>query len=215
MRKKAIAYEFLVRLLIAVIALAFVVSIASRCFRITDEAEESFNRLADKIEEAQKWKQGESDSVRLDMDEGTFVLFFSHLHPRIQMSSNRGSVFFERPAICGENVGCVCLCRDHSAEYFDDHNSVFCENMRCREVGELNFQRPKIPNAQVMDFQGTYEWFFIGGAMIQRDFITLLSDDFKEEILEQQRIQAIYIEKGQGNLVGICRERGKCLNSNG
>ena len=66
--------EFLIRLIIAVVLVAIIISIASTCIGNTSEAKASFEELVEKVNTI---KEGELISMSLDMDKDTMIVLFN------------------------------------------------------------------------------------------------------------------------------------------
>lgn len=230
MRKKAIAYEFLVRLLIAVIALAFVVSIASRCFRVTDEAEESFNRLADKIEEARGEGEGWTDSVRVDMDETSALIGFSKNAKRVihldHVNEGRLS-HFNRPDKCESEKPCLCLCRNgwikeaskitergmESIIHPETKKTVqsyvhICEGkLLCHPFNNFDFLEKTTENIfapkEVLAKSNEFNLYDLYGGFVLVNSVSAIKTNFRS--IDERNI-AVYIQKKDNDTVGVCLE---------
>lgn len=122
-KKATTMYEFLVRLVIAVVFVLFAISLAKSLFSFSNEAEDSFYNLISLIEEVSQGKEGLTDSMALVMDKKTSILLFnkdSDYIKYIAVEENFLNKFFghkgkaeliEKPKNCPEDKSCICLCQ--------------------------------------------------------------------------------------------------------
>ena len=194
MRKKAIAYAFLVRLLIAVIAIVTVVIIATTLgkglFKKTAAAEESFEDFAVKVEEAKQWKENDLKKLRVDMDEDDSIWFFNKGSTDIQKTEGNKQTYVKRPSVseCSGKESCLCLCRKSSTKSIEGaYDELNCDELyKCKKVVNVTFKTP-----------ATDDLKYVGGLVIESDSAAM---------------KLVFVEKGSGNLIGICEERiSSCL----
>lgn len=242
MNKKAIAWAFIIRLTIAIILITAAVSFGASLFRQTDAATESFNRLVVKIESAKDWKKGEFDSTRLDMDEGTTIkgtaiYGFGKNSQAIERWIYRdekdlsGNVIgwerrfhVKRFDKCEDNKVCVCLCKKVGTEEWleKDQRDVCEKDPICHSIENIELDLV-IPQLKLI-FKGleppeTYPVEIRGGFVFYRAQIregAIGAPDPVRGLLAQNgvppRQTQIFIEKGPGEIVGVCvAGRGSCL----
>ncbi|MCK4589210.1 MAG: hypothetical protein KAT77_02120 [Nanoarchaeota archaeon] len=222
-----LSLKALVRLALAIILLIAAVMIGCEVFEWAigedKSAEEHFKeRLVPKVIEVAALEKPDFKSVSMTMEEDTFIVFFGNGHEKVYMYSPPESRFlgittiwsadhyFNRPAKCGDE-GCICLCLEYTREKIEgtkEDSNIFCKNSICETVGDFDFQRPAITSVGFYGETYRENYNFEGGAIIQRKFLTLLDAETGKEI-EQPQTSAIYIEKGPGNLIGICETREK------
>jgi len=152
MRKKAIAYAFLVRLLIAIIAIVTVIIIATTLgkglFKKTAAAGESFEDFAAKIEEIKLKDEPYLKKLRLDMDEDDSIWFFSKGFNDIQITESGSRTYVKRPAVseCSGKESCVCLCREYLTKDIEGaYDELICDELyKCKKVVNVTFKTPEI-----------------------------------------------------------------------
>ena len=207
----------IVRIALALILLFAAVSIGCELFDIIlnkgEKAEESFAKIIPKITKLSTSTEGSSQSASVTMKEKSYIAFFGAGHENIHMiSKSRYSFeaivdqYFIRPNVkeCTDTAkGCICLCLQYSTEEIEGTEfdvNIYCDSSICKEAGETDFSRPEITDASLMvESDLIADFYFEGGAIVQRDLFALG--------VKQQEIQAIFFEKGPGNLIGVCETR--------
>jgi hypothetical protein len=146
MNKKAdieIGWEFIVRLIIALVLAFSACAIATKFFRLSDEAQESYSNLITFIEDLDP---GELKSQPIRLDKQTALLGFEPNSTEIKIYYNvewgavsRKFVFQRLPA-CKTDKSCLCLCTEFertdavlNTGYFD------CKKAMCRNFDNLIF----------------------------------------------------------------------------
>ncbi len=142
--KKAIMYEFLVRLVIAILFVSAAVMIGRSFFRLSDTSLDSYYELVNSIKE-----QDEPIIAKpLIIDENTALIglnsgadFIKLIHSSRQ---NPFESYFYRPAQCEKGKACLCLCRDgwENAEMDGPHNvenEHVCEEIICNSFNSIDF----------------------------------------------------------------------------
>lgn len=126
-----IPLKFLVTMILAIVIFGPTLLMINRCFRLSDEADRSYDELLELIERIAEKEAGEFDSARLYMDDGTAVVFMSPGVEYTTLSAGwaeggaaqagtivellRGfnaRLLFKRPAGCRRDKSCVFLCRN-------------------------------------------------------------------------------------------------------
>ena len=138
--KKAIMYEFIVRLVIALVMVTSAILIGKSFFRLSDEALDSYNELVKEIGDI---KEGELRSMPLIMDKETAMIGFSKNSPSLKKIwwkyleglYLKREAYFKRPNSCSINNSCLCLCREGwESTYIDESTTEYsCEKIICND----------------------------------------------------------------------------------
>lgn len=135
---QGIAYEFLVRLTIAIVLVITAIVIAQRLFSVSQGALASFEGLSNKI-----GKLGPEDSSThtLRMDETAAVIGFVQNSEELtfQYDNNKFQAKYLRPAACPSGKACLCLCPGG----FIPEVKLSCKKTPiCRTFSTINFHTP-------------------------------------------------------------------------
>ncbi|MBW2996277.1 hypothetical protein KY332_03180 [Candidatus Woesearchaeota archaeon] len=167
MKKKAIMYEFLVRLIIAVLMVTAAIIIGKSFFRLTSEGMNSYHKLVGVIEDIEP---PELKSTSLAMDKETMIVVFNENIDPIVADSEvaykpgiaalpapysllNSKVQVSRPASCDINQNCVCLIRDvEKTGNVYDLLTVKYEEAVCNPV-EHTFMQGDIENGRIVIYR--------------------------------------------------------------
>jgi len=146
--KKAIMYEFLVRLVIALIFIFGAFYIVKSIFRLSSTAEESFNKLVTMIDN--NIPEGQTTTMTLSMDQGTAIALFNpnaneiNFGVKIEIKPTGGfgtvgtfstsyqtvNYILKRPETCSPSSSCACLCKKVEAK----NNELSCLKSICKTI---------------------------------------------------------------------------------
>ena len=150
MNKKAIMYEFLVRMIIALVMIVAAIAIGRSFFRISNQGTNSFNEFVGIL---QNIEDGSQESMTLAMDKGTAIIGFGQGATQVIRANYPGTgnqypptlktcatnqechSFVNRPPSCPIDIACVCICKD----YIENKFKVGCEDTTCQEIRGRNF----------------------------------------------------------------------------
>ncbi len=149
--KKAIMMKFLVTVILAIIIFAPACVFLSKFFRLSEQAENSFNEFTTFLTGFVQGKK-EKDSFLLKIDAGTAVVYFEpqqeqvHLYVQglgtLGFKSSQGGhadAYFKRPDTCTDtSKGCLCLFQEVEGElkYLPD-----VDRERCTTAGQCGLAR--------------------------------------------------------------------------
>ena len=129
MNKKAIVTEALVRIVIAIVALAVVGTILVQCYNklAYSDAEKRFDTFVDVI---RSLKDGETKQQMLSLDEKGALIGFTKNSDAILFDATSDSQW-PRPAICAKGESCVCICSN--LRYKGEN--LFCDgSLKCSKL---------------------------------------------------------------------------------
>jgi len=222
--KKGLMLEFLVRLMIAIIMITTVAYFAKDfLFRLSDEAEISFNELVDTIKDTENWEDEETRAFRLVMDKKSIVgifgegdVYFYVTFYDINGDKATGHFVLRKPPQCKGDGQCACLCKDYDKDTTYFHNvfssrpepdsSFSCEKAICREI-PASIKVYGFPPTVTLDAKGRVVpeiMMSVGGVLFTRDVdISAYVTTDSVVSIGGMRYRSIYIEKYYGGL-GVC-----------
>ncbi|MDO8656075.1 MAG: hypothetical protein Q7K45_02450, partial [Nanoarchaeota archaeon] len=129
--KRAIVLKFLVTVILAIIIFAPACVFLSKFFRLSEQAEGSFNEFTTALTNLNQGKK-EKDSFLLKIDAKTAVVYFEPNQEKVFLfiegtGSDRagsGDVYFTRPNQCSDKIkSCLCLFQDVEGDrkYVDEN----------------------------------------------------------------------------------------------
>lgn len=142
--KKAIMMKFLVTVILAIIIFAPACLFLSKSFRLSEQAEGSFNEFTTTLASFNEGKK-EKDSFLLKIDAKTAMVYFEHNQEKVFLfiegtgsdRANSGDVYFTRPTQCSDTTkSCLCLFQEVQGDrkFVDDNRkrcstqSIGCDN---------------------------------------------------------------------------------------
>lgn len=145
--KKGIMVEALVIIIItSIMAVSILISVKS-CFRLTSQAEQSFNKLVELIERV--YREGGTESMRLIMDRKTALIGFTSDADKVvhQDLLNTKNHYLDRPTSCESNKACLCLCtsisRGSDEPSLDEERywnyEYECKKIKCNSFKSIDF----------------------------------------------------------------------------
>lgn len=204
-KKKGFMFEFLVRLIIALVFLFGALFILKSMFRLSSTAEESFNELAELIDTIE---EDNRMSIALVMDKGTAIAIFNKDKKGLYFQtgrffSGRGvndvwlpeghTYYMKKPTDqCLDYSACICLCK--KVEMTSE--GVLCQKNTCKNIK---------PNTMPMYDQRNPESdasvdFTKDGLIIFRDV-----DIFRSGTIENPRAKTTYVTEHNG-FVAVCQK---------
>lgn len=231
MNNKAIAYEFLLRLIIAILFVIAAIYIAKSSFRLTDAATNSYIKLQNKIIEiGEPGNNGKKIQIGIDMDKNTAIFGFSKNSQEIERLISGKNInvlceadktqscraFLKRPESCEKGKSCICFCR----EYEVDSTSIvpLITKMHCK----LQPKCKSFDNMNLWDFYQSKHLSFYPESLskpgedhlISGGFIIARTDKDPNGLLIQNamppRTRELTIQNYNG-LVAIC-QLDECVN---
>jgi hypothetical protein len=146
--KRGIAWSFLVMLVIGVILFILVTSWTSSLFRLSDQGLESFNHLANTVENVAKGSGEVLETINLRLDRGTVLAVFPKDTTQLTLHITDAvlKIQMDRPAKCETGKPCICLCQEPGWD--NTHPTLYnipCNNNFCRSFEQ--------PTGKTFDFK--------------------------------------------------------------
>ncbi|MBD3249771.1 hypothetical protein GF336_07025 [Candidatus Woesearchaeota archaeon] len=193
-------YEFLVRLVVALLFVVAAVMIGRSFFRLTDNSFESFNEINAEINSMEEG----IEAKKLVLDEHTALLGFLPNEEMIKVTyplslDIRTKLFlFKRPPSCHIDKACLCLCTKIKKEEYDEKQST--EDYECTEYSCKNYDTMIFKDEMCLDKEENCVKSVEGGYAA----INALPYDYKgHSETNDPRTRSIYIENYKGTK-GIC-----------
>jgi len=207
-KKGAIFYEYLVRILIAIIVVIAACSIGQQFFRLSSEGRQAFGDL---VGDLRGLRSGDFLPVDFVLDDGSALLGFTRLSQKIvySQSKSRPGAFFDRPSLCLSNRSCLCLCRKGfglpvSTSSVSSSQRLVCaeDGLVCESFADFDFLS-EVSKASFFKEFHSGDYSFSGGFMYERGSASNLPR-------AESRSFSVYLQR-EGDLVGLCGYRSGCL----
>jgi len=126
MNKKGsnISLNFVVGILLAIIIFVPLLSIMSRCTRLSADAQQSFEEMSAKLLSAEI---GDVVPLKIDLDKSTRIVIFNSKTDKVFYKENADYTVcnaddknVKRPKSCLEGTSCTCLCRKDGSDTCED-----------------------------------------------------------------------------------------------
>lgn len=207
MNRKALAYEFLLRLIIAILFVSAAIYIGKSLFRLTDSGLDSFNKF---VFTADNLKDGQFKELGVDFDKGTAIIGFSEDAEKFESSSifdKFDKAILKKPQNSECKSGaCICLCRKSSYENLNTRApELVCESITCNKLGSgLDIIDIYETENELLKIQVTWKGGFVYGRDIKATINGL--NDYRP------RTRVLRIENYQ-NIIAVCpAEKKECLS---
>ena len=213
MNKKAIAYEFLLRLIIAILFVGAALYIGKSLFRLTGSGFDSYLGF---VSEANRLENGQFKELGVDFDKNTAIIGFSKDAEQFECYNcispsvdNKPRAIFKKPIKpeC-KNRACICLCREGLSDKESGATTEFsCSSLTCRNLKD-DLDVIDIYDA-TKENQPGLKAFWKGGFVYGRDIKAALNN--MENYLPRTRVLRI---ENYNNLIVACSSGKKeCLSS--
>ena len=167
--------EFLVRLIIAIILVAFALGIGGiiyhSFFSTSAAAAESFQGLSNLMSGL---KAGDSRSYILEMDQGAAIIGFVKNSDQLTFDSRDIKAAFARPPECPRDSTCLCFCTESfgldPANTNPSMPAVTCRGkLSCKLFSDITFPSP-LSKSQFISQRSApdFDYTFYGGFIIRR-----------------------------------------------
>lgn len=221
MNNRAIAYEFLLRIILAILFVGGAIyigsSIGKSFFRLTGSGLDSFIDFAYDVTNLEN---GQYKDISVDFDKGTAIIGFSKdakqfechkcLSTNVDPESEFPTAFFKKPQNeeCKDSA-CICLCRKGLADddVAEGVKSFSCEHLICRALNNLNIIDEYSAAGMLSDFINPY---WKGGFVYGRNMGIELSNLASNYAKNTPRTIHLRAENYM-NFISVCQEE-KCFS---
>ncbi len=186
---------FVIEIIIIIVILGLAFYKLAQFFGLykTERGFETYNELTAAITDMKFESPGSRKSVLAAIDKQSAIMGFAKDSNGVALvdAVSLASLVAARPAKCEQGKACVCICRDYEMAWTAIAAGFKCnEDLICTRFDNITF-----PYKMKEEDYGT-DYGVEGGFFIGRDPLLLGAD--------ADRYSSIFVEKGIGNLIGIC-----------
>lgn len=211
--KKGIAYEFLLKLIFAIILVLLVVVIFKGCFRLSDQGVQSFNELVNNVDEMSLLAGDALDSMPLRIDKLTYILAFNNEVDFISAIEINSIVeIFLRPTNCDKDKSCLCLCQECDRTWQDREEGEtelvieYGEEIDKQDINDFKYYSFHTGKMFCKEFDDVKFIEYANGKGAPADWKNPKGGSILQRNVEEPRLRTAYIEK-YGDYIGICFEQ--------
>jgi hypothetical protein len=218
--------ESLVRLVVAIILLVVVIAIAAQLLSVKDTtATDRFFDLVDLIDDIGREQPGAFADLTLVMDKESAIIGFARNAGEVSFERTSfrpdGSKFikansvFPRPqsSECGDEGACLCLCQEFTTDADpgrDSHAELRCAGkLICKVLSTELPVAPFLSQFKLTFPDPDYNYYYTGGFY----FKGFGQEPTSRYVPAVPRRSLIFVEKGKGDLVGLCFEEPPCFTN--
>jgi hypothetical protein len=209
MNKKAQFYEWIARLVIALILVFIAWSFASNIIKTIDESEQTFRELQELFEST---PDGEIKGTNIVLNEDTGLMGFKAKTPNIVFYDQNKfrTLYFTRPDSCEYDKACLCLCNKELEQTSykqvkNQHEFIFkCTEPTCHSFEKIDFIdkiSEKTYNIQV---------FSMLGYTIENGFVFFRHDGNRYYPVTEAKRSELYVKNEKNNFL-VCFGGPDCI----
>lgn len=212
--------HFLISLLLCLIIFIPACYMASKLFRVSEQAQDNFSEFVKALDDFQEKAQiGEQKSILLIMDDATAIVYFPPGTQKVvidvdaKLPNNDYAIGLLKPGQCDDSRNCVCLFReaDFETEFFDKVGvtelkgkiTVIPKKVVCTDLDyDLEVESCNIGEGTLVD-----SYTCSNGFMIERH-IAKESSVFVGSYYEIPRRTVLYFTKTDANTISLLGNYG-------